>query len=361
MVVAFLGDSEESRRAEALLSLQAEWLDRFGRGESFLGALCERSSVVAATCIGFTSLPGSGSLPYDLCIIDEASKATATEALVPMIFARLWVLVGDSRQLPPFEDEVHRNADLRKRFKIDCGEASESLFERLARHLPKACQRVLTRQYRMVPPIGRLISECFYPDMGLESEPRELDPCLVSVTGRAVAWVTTRYLIDRRARWAEQSYVNPEEVDRILDLLTDFEHAVEDYDDTVRVQLLSGYSAQVRLMERSVGRDRHRLPHLDISCSTVDSVQGREAEVVIFSVTRSNEGGSSGFLGELARINVALSRAREALVIVGDDEFVRRATGAEPLRRVLQHIDQNPDDCLMQSFDPPGSPKGTRK
>ena len=95
----FLGKSDESRRAEQLLRLQADWLDRFGRDVSFHGALCERSSVVAATCIGLASLAGADDVEYDLCIIDEASKATATEALVPMTRAKRWVLVGDSRQL----------------------------------------------------------------------------------------------------------------------------------------------------------------------------------------------------------------------------------------------------------------------
>src|SRR5439155_19400587 len=97
---ALVGDSEEGRRTAAILDLQAEWLDRFGRDITFLGALCERSSVVAATCIGLASRPGSNEVTYDLCIFDEASKATATEALVPMVRAKKWVSVGDSRQLP---------------------------------------------------------------------------------------------------------------------------------------------------------------------------------------------------------------------------------------------------------------------
>jgi serine/threonine protein kinase/septal ring factor EnvC (AmiA/AmiB activator) len=185
-----LGKSDESRRAEQLLRLQADWIDRFGRDESFHGALCERSSVVAATCIGLASLAGADDVEYDLCIVDEASKATATEALVPMIRARRWVLVGDSRQLPPFEDEIHRSPRLRDRFDIDTNQAKETLFELLRRELPPECQRMLKRQYRMVPPIGRLISQCFY-DGEVESAKRPLDPQLTSALGRAVTWFST--------------------------------------------------------------------------------------------------------------------------------------------------------------------------
>jgi AAA domain/Protein kinase domain len=355
-----VGDSEDGRRAEALLDLHAQWLDRFGHGPTFLGALCERSDVVAATCIGLASLPGAGEVTYDLCIVDEASKATATEVLVPMARAKRWVFVGDSKQLPPFEDEVHRDPALRRRFEIESEEATESLFGRLRRLLPQGCQRMLKKQYRMVPAIGRLISECFY-DGELESDIRAPDARLTSVTGRPVTWVTTRYLEDRREERAEESFVNPAEVDRILDLLTEFEEAVNDSDDRVSVRLLSGYSAQVRLLERSIDRSQHLFPHLEVECSTVDTVQGREAEVVIFSVTRSNEAERAGFLSEFARINVALSRAREALVIIGDDEFVRRVQSAEPLRRVLLHIEQYPEDCAFQAFDPPGHRKGVRR
>jgi AAA domain len=355
---ALVGDSEEGRRTAAILDLQAEWLDRFGRDTTFLGALCERSSVVAATCIGLASLPGSSEVTYDLCIFDEASKATATEALVPMVRAKKWVFVGDSRQLPPFEDEVHRNGELQRRFDIEEETALESLFERLRRLLPGGCQKMLRKQYRMVPPIGKLISECFY-DGEVESEERPLDARLVSVTGKAVAWITTRYLAERREEHADQSYVNPLEVDKILDLLGELQEAVDDPDDEkVGVQLLSGYSAQVQLMRRQVDRSRHSFPHLEIECNTIDTIQGREADVVIFSVTRSNEDRRAGFLGEIARINVALSRAREVLIIVGDDEFVRQSNGADSLLRVLRYIDQHPEECCSRAFDAPGAMKG---
>src|SRR5262249_28843299 len=151
------------------------------------------------------------------------------------------------------------------------------------------CQKMLRKQYRMVPPIGKLISECFY-DGEVESEERPLDARLVSVTGKAVAWITTRYLAERREERADQSYVNPLEVDKILDLLGELQEAVDDPDDEkVSVQLLSGYSAQVQLMRRQVDRSRHSFPHLEIECNTIDTIQGREADVVIFSVTRSNE------------------------------------------------------------------------
>jgi superfamily I DNA and/or RNA helicase len=93
-------------------------------------------------------------------------------------------------------------------------------------------------------------------------------------------------------------------------------------------------------------RDRiYEWSGLKITCSTVDAFQGSEAEVCIYSVVRSNREGRLGFLREKPRLNVALSRGRSALVIVGDDKFCREAEGENPFRRVLDFIDANPDSC----------------
>ena len=240
------------------------------------------------------------------------------------------------------------------RFDIDPDNDTESLFERLRRLLPAPCQKMLKRQYRMVPPLGRLISECFY-DSEVESEYRPLDPRLVTVLGRAVGWVTTRDLDGRCEGRDGPSFINTGEMDVILDILDRIHDAISDHDEPVTVQILSGYLGQVRLMQRLLSGMRHRLDRLDINCSTVDSVQGRQANVVIFSVTRSNVDSKVGFLREFKRVNVALSRAQELLVIVGDDGFVRQAPAAEPLLRVLRHIEANPQDCVLEIAERPGA------
>ena len=92
---------EDLKAYRELLKLQDEWLVRFGQGEGFTGALLSAAQVVAGTCVGLAG-PLDDQEPFDLVIVNEASKATPTEALVPMVRSRRWVLVGDERQLPPF-------------------------------------------------------------------------------------------------------------------------------------------------------------------------------------------------------------------------------------------------------------------
>jgi serine/threonine protein kinase len=119
IIATMLPSSQEGELLSKMLQLQAEWTERCGRGSDFNSALLQRSRVVAGTCVGMLSLREVADLQYDLCILDEASKATATEALVPLSRARRWVLVGDSHQLPPFEDEVMHRRDLLERYDLD--------------------------------------------------------------------------------------------------------------------------------------------------------------------------------------------------------------------------------------------------
>ena len=296
-----LGDSPAQQRAERLVKLQSEWLDRFGASDGFLKPLIERSSIVAATCVGLAAIEETDEVEFDLCIIDEASKATAMESSVPMARSKRWVLVGDSKQLPPFREEVLARPELRERFDIESFETAESMFERFRRLLPEQCQTMLTTQYRMAEPIGRMISECFY-DGELESSRKEIDPVLSSFTGRAVNWLSTRKALRKSEHRAGTSFVNAEEASAICDLVLDLEDILADSakTDVTSVLVLSAYGAQVSHLERRMRNIRQRIQHLKVECCTVDRVQGRESDVVFFSVTRSNASRTAGFLRALS-------------------------------------------------------------
>ena len=89
---------------------------------------------------------------------------------------------------------------------------------------------------------------------------------------------------------------------------------------------------------------------LRIECNTVDAFQGREADVAIYSVTRSNPTRKLGFLKENRRLNVALSRGKHFLVLVGDIHFAREIEGENPFGKVIQHIELNPKECCIKDF-----------
>jgi superfamily I DNA and/or RNA helicase len=207
----------------------------------------------------------------------------------------------------------------------------------------------------MVPAIGNLISQCFY-DGELENgevERKPVDDILLTFKTRSVVWLSTREFEHRSEQQHDRGvYVNPCEAEEILDQLHDLARMNNGNDTLVTVLVISGYQAQAKHMAREIGREQSRLSGLRVECCTIDAVQGREADVVFFSVTRSNEHGQAGFLDSSQRINVALSRAQKLLVIVGDDGFVMRAKDCEPLQRVLTHIRCTPDECLYEDARP---------
>ncbi|MCY4654888.1 MAG: AAA domain-containing protein, partial [Dehalococcoidia bacterium] len=117
------------------------------------------------------------------------------------------------------------------------------------------------------------------------------------------------------------------------------------------VGVISGYSAQVEHLTTLIDPDNgSRWRNLRIEIATVDSFQGRECDVVVYSTVRSNRDRRIGFLKDYRRINVALSRARDRLVIVGDNVMMEYATiGGEenPFTSVLEYMRDHSDECKI--------------
>jgi hypothetical protein len=206
----------------------------------------------------------------------------------------------------------------------------------------------------MVRPIGDMISTCFY-DGRLRSQRTKGLPGYESVVGAAVTWVDTVPLGDERREQGVTSYANRAEAAIILRQLDRLDGAIDfgliraEDDGPLDVLLIAPYKSQVEELRRRVApRSFKRIRPVAMS---VDAVQGRESDIALVSLTRSNPQGRLGFLGAdyWRRINVALSRARYGLTIVGDAEFIRGTNGA--LRAVLQYIEQHSGDCLLRPAD----------
>jgi superfamily I DNA and/or RNA helicase len=293
------------------------------------------------------AIKGIQDIEFDLCILDEASKATPTESLVPMARSRRWIIVGDSRQLPPFIEEGIRDRKILEANNLEEEVLAHTLFDRFEQLLPDECKTTLSVQHRMVPGIGNLISECFYAGQ-LQSAPLDWDAVFHRVLPRPVVWLTTAHEIDRLEHPSGHSFDNPAEARVICDLLRRLDGFVQGNRRKISVVLLTGYTAQKHLLERALAAAQ--FSGLEVSCHTVDSVQGREADVAIYSVTRSNSSRQLGHLKEAKRLNVALSRSRQYLVIVGDHVFAREAGGENPFKQIIEYIDQHPADCSLKEF-----------
>lgn len=353
-VERFLEQSEAAHKLRPMIDLGADWTARFGRQDHFEGPFLSTVQVVAGTCLGVLGSKSSADLHFDLCIVDEASKATATEMLVPLARASRWVLVGDSKQLPPFQDGAMRKEEFLKDHDLRREDVEESLFGYLERMLPAANVLSLTSQRRMVQPINDLIQSCFYPDHELvcrRDRPRhKFTPTLK----HAVTWIDTSRS-PRRGETLPDSRTgcfNKYECEIVNGLLRRLnkQFAKRDADGTasrVSVAVITGYSEQVKMLERTLRPRSPNWTHMDIMLNTVDAFQGRQADMVVYSVARSNVYKYLGFLDQPPRLNVALSRGKDALVIVGDRDFCRSVTGENPFQDVLRWIGKA-DGCTVE-------------
>lgn len=333
---------EECRNRLALLEA---WSLRVGRSPDFNAAMLASAQIIAGTCVGVAGVRGMQEVAYDLCIVDEASKATPTEILSPMARSKKWIVVGDPKQLPPFFEEFgdQLKAD------ADETEIKATLLDRLLRDsggLPQPNRARLKNQYRMITPIGNLISACFY-DGTLVSPIASHGLKLGSILKQPVVWRSTHQLAKRGEQQREASYFNLAELNAVRDELKRLQFVGKAQSARMSVAVIAGYTAQVADLRDMISRGVAEWPDLDVECNTVDAFQGRQADICIYSVVRSNSRMDLGFLREPPRLNVALSRGKSALIIIGDFVFCRGVQGRNPFRKVVRYFDEHEADCYV--------------
>ena len=330
----------------ACRTLQEEWLDRSRGALELERHLLGRARIVAGTCVGYMRNRTAADMQYDWVIVDEAGRASAPELLVALVRGKRFVLLGDHRQLPPvLDEEVAQAVVLRQG--ADEGLLRTSLFEELFEGVVPDARERLVKQYRMHPEIGGLIASSFYPE-GLEHGVSEADRAEgAALVGSPVRWLDTSRARDNAEQSANTSKYNPLEIRVIARELACLAEKTQERKRPLRLGVLTAYAAQAdRLraaLDAAAGERSWR--GLEIQVMTVDASQGKEFDLVFYSAVRSNPGRELGFLADERRLNVALSRAREALTIVGDNESLREARhrfGFNPFRSVTEYFRQDP-------------------
>ncbi len=329
-----------------IISAQSEWLNRVGTSDQLSQLFLKTCKVLAGTCIGFLGHPAVRSIDFDLCILDEASRATITESLVPMSRSAKWVIVGDGKQLGAFDGDSKESLGYLEEYDLEKSDLHETFFSRFEGSLAPENKRFLSIQYRMNNQIGQLISDCFY-DGKLESDGPEAITALSENGLEPITWLdTSEYPTSIREESrpvGASSIINTSESRVIVSEIKKIENLVKkqvlNLNEVPHVLIITPYAHQVELIKMDLGPLRNS-EYLNIEIQTIDSVQGRESDIVFYSPVRSNSRGNVGFLNEenFQRTNVALSRGRYMTAIVGDCSFWRNINS--PLSGVLRRIDQ---------------------
>ncbi len=303
------------------LKLQ-EQIDDYYNKINFLEDKAVSDLIAKADVICTTSSTAGSELlenrEFDLVVIDEATQATEPATLISLVKARKAVLIGDHNQLPP---TVLNQEVLEKGLGM-------SLFERLLQVHGREFCSLLKTQYRMHHKIMSFSSDHFY-DGQLKSAPGvknhtlkdldivcEEDSCFNSqalVPQYPIVFLDTCNMeAAERSPTGSNSYNNPVEVEIVMDIL---DRAISLGLSPNHIDVITPYKEQVELFNRL-----NKIDELEIN--TVDAFQGREKEMIISSLVRSNDSQNIGFLADLRRLNVTLTRARRKLILVGDSQTI---------------------------------------
>jgi hypothetical protein len=324
-------------RLAARRDLLAQWADKAaGDSRQFHTELLRYADVLAATCTGAGSRPELADLNFDLAIVDEAGQIGVADALIPLARARRAVLVGDHIQLPPFLDnEVDAWGSL-VGDPLVRNMLTKSALELVVGALPEGSPNVvwLTEQRRMPEVIAEFVSAQFYG--GRLETPQGLREHQDDLFRSPLAFIDTsgldwRQRRDRSGRGG-RGYDNPGEARMLADLAVHYDQAHRDW------AVIVPYLSQAELIQRQLTGRVGDPDKVKLNVGTVDSFQGGQRDVILYGFTRSNPERNIGFLRELRRVNVAITRVMMQLVLVGDLETLTKAkdSGFRELARSLQ-------------------------
>ena len=262
-----------------------------------INKIIEESDVILATNSS-SALESIARTKFDVAIIDEASQATIPSILIPIAKAHRFILAGDHKQLPP--TIISQKA----------GELEKTLFEALIKKYPQKSQ-LLNVQYRMNKLLMKFPNAEFYNN-SLKSD-SSVDKINIndiidaSYEEEALLFIDTSDVDDNNEMHLRdsKSIINRLEAKVAVGIANDYLVAGVSEDD---IGIISPYADQVKIIQEKT----------PVEVKTVDGFQGREKEIIIISTVRSNPNGNIGFLSDLRRLNVAITRAKRKLIIIGN-------------------------------------------
>lgn len=298
---------EQERKERRLLKKEARDLKKWAREleHKLLDAILAKSQVVCTTLISAANREIEN-LNFDTLIIDEASQALEAECWNAILKCKRVVFAGDHLQLPP---------TIMSQAAKDSG-FGETLLERLAPVIEHAT--LLTTQYRMNDQILSFSNVQFYEENLISDD---------AVAGRYLAEDDDPVTFIDTSGTGYEEAIHEETLSKwnegeFFILREHFIQHAEKYKER-SIGIISPYSAQVKYITQAVSSDE-TFSGFDIEVNSIDGFQGQEKDVIYISLVRSNEKGEIGFLADFRRLNVAMTRAKMKLVIIGDASTLSR-------------------------------------
>ena len=298
--------------------------------------LFDEARVVASTLVGSANRVLEG-MKFGTLFIDEAAQALEAACWIPVRRVTRVVLAGDHCQLPPMVKSIAA-------LKAGLG---KSLMERIVEHKPDVVT-LLKIQYRMNEKIMKFSSDWFYHGE-VESAPQTRNRGILDLD-EPIEWRDSK--VDDEEGDSGESFVgesfgriNKAEAQLTLDTLEDYFKKIGKQrilDEHIDVGVISPYRAQVQYLRRLIRKRESFKPYRhSISVNTVDGFQGQERDIILISLVRSNDQGQIGFLTDLRRMNVAITRARMKLIILGDKATLCRHPFYRKLNEAIESTNEH--------------------
>ena len=334
-------------KTKLLVNIIKDWNNRLELIDEFDDIFAREASIVAATCVGIASRHALRNLTYDWVIIDEAARATAPELILPMLLGKKIILVGDHKQLPPIVNLVHEQE---LKIDIDIKKLEKSLFEEIFEKSSGESHTTLTSQFRMHPTISRLVNDSFYPSYTIKTKVNATERQHNLGFPHQVVWLDTSTSDNNLEEAVNRSFRNRLEVKVIQKELRKFNAIYKERNENVKVAVISGYSAQKQLLINEINPEGAIWTNLNIQIDNIDAFQGSESDIVFYSIVRSNDDNDIGFLKDERRLNVALSRGRNLLVIVGNKDRVLdyRTNRVNSFHKIIKFVNANQRTCITK-------------
>lgn len=322
---------EEREGKKALLTEAKELLAQARKLENFiLTDVLDKAKVIACTLVGAASEILS-KRRFPVLVIDEAAQALEPSCWIPIEKADKVILAGDHCQLPPtIKSSKAENAGL-----------GQTLFARLMAAFPEAAT-MLDTQYRMNESIMNFSSRQFYENK-LIAAPKVAQWTLageVGLTTEPFTFIDTAGCgFSEKQNPESLSLKNEEEANLLLRVLHLIVQGIEkSQEKSFSIGIISPYKEQVYTLKNALKNYQALWPwSKQISVDTVDGFQGQERDMICISLVRSNANGAIGFLNDTRRMNVAMTRARKKLLIVGDSATIANSPFYNQL---LDYIDE---------------------
>ncbi len=288
----------------------------------------QQAEVITCTLIGSAN-PVLRGRHFGTLFIDEAGQALEAACWAAILKADRVMFAGDHQQLPPT---------------IKCVEAArggldKTLMQQIVEQKPNAVT-LLDTQYRMNEPIMNFSSQWFYEGR-LKAAP-EVAHRTLALWDSPLVWVDTSRADFSERVSASQSRLNRAEAKLLLDILKDYVRQM--YIDSALIEhttigIISPYKAQVGILRHMAAKSRTLAPiRHNISINTVDGFQGQERDIILISMVRDNDQGSIGFLKDLRRMNVAITRAKCKLIVIGNCNTLSKN---EFYRELVEYFQEN--------------------